>query len=62
MREASLVGIWGLVGIIVKQNGVNDSIVYTSGIAIAILFIVSSIHAYQNRYTSPITKWKRGEV
>jgi hypothetical protein len=61
MREASLVGIWGLVGIIKKQNGGNDSIVYTAEIAIAILCISVLIHAFRNRKTSPMEKIKNKE-
>jgi hypothetical protein len=62
MREASLIGIWGLIAIAVKQWGVHPDIVYTAIGAAVILLIASSYHGYKNRATAPFVKWKNKEL
>lgn len=62
MREASLVGIWGLVAIAVKHWETNPSLVWTALVSSLILFAATSWHGYKNRYTAPLAKWKRGEI
>lgn len=62
MREASVVGIWALVAIAVKQWQVYPEIVFAVLAASAILFIAISVHGFRNRKTSPVEKLKRGEI
>jgi hypothetical protein len=62
MREASMVGIWGLVAIAVKQWELNASIAYFAIAGALALLITSGYHGFQNRATSPMYKWKRGEI
>ena len=62
MREASLVGIWGLIAIAYKQWDIHPGIVYTAISAAVVLFIAASYHGYKNRQTSPVEKWKKGEL
>lgn len=62
LREAALVGVWGLIAIAVKQWQVNPPIVVAAIAAAVVLFIAVSIHGYKNRATSPFKKMKRGEV
>jgi hypothetical protein len=56
MREFALVGVWALVAIAVANWYEYSSIVITSLVVAAVLFISSSIHGYQNRKYSP---WKK---
>lgn len=49
MREYALVGVWALIAIAVANYNSTPLVVYTAIIVAAILFISSSIHAYQNR-------------
>ncbi|SHM75473.1 hypothetical protein SAMN04488057_103215 [Cyclobacterium lianum] len=61
MREAALVGAWGLVAIAAKQGQSYPKVAF-SAIAIAgLLLIITVIHAYRNRKTSPIVKLIKGE-
>lgn len=56
MREYSLVGVWALIAIAVKNWDTEQSIAYTAiGLSI-IIFINSSIHGFQNRKTLPFFK------
>lgn len=61
MREAALVGIWGLVAIAYRQWGSNDSVVTTALLLAGILFLYVGYHGFRNKETSPFMKWKRGE-
>jgi len=49
MREAALVGAWGLTAVAVSNWNEVPSIVYTAIIAAAVLFLNTAIHAYLNR-------------
>lgn len=62
MREAALVGIWGLVAIAVKQWQVHPPVIITAIAAAVVLFVAVSVHGYKNRETSPLKKLKRGEI
>ncbi len=62
MREASLVGIWGLAAIAYKQWEIHPGIVYAAIGAAIILFLTSAYHGYQNRATAPGKKWKNKEL
>lgn len=61
LREAALVGIWGLIAIAVNQFDINSIISYTSIILALVLLSVSGRHAFKNRDTTPINKIKRKE-
>ncbi len=61
LREAALVGIWGLIAIAVKQYEVNASIGITAIILALILISISGRHAWRNRETTPIRKLGREE-
>lgn len=62
LREAAVVGVWGLVAIAVKQWEVHPAVVWAALIASGILLLAIGYHGYKNRSTSPVMKWKRGEV
>ncbi|MDG5815665.1 hypothetical protein QA601_11280 [Chitinispirillales bacterium ANBcel5] len=49
MREAALVGVWGLVAIAVRQAGVTNSITLTALISAGVLLIYVIYHAFKNR-------------
>lgn len=61
MREAALVGVWGLVAIASKQWGTHEGIVISALIAAGILFAAAAYHGQRNRDTSPFLKLKRKE-
>lgn len=56
MREAALVGVWGISAIAVKQFDQEPVVAYTAIVISVFLFVVAMVHAYKNRDTSPITK------
>lgn len=62
MREASLVGIWGLVALAVRHWEERPAIAYFALAAAMVLLVSSAIHGFRNRQTSPFLKWRRGEV
>ena len=62
MREAALVGIWGLIAIAVRQGSVHPEIGWTAWVAAGILLITIAWHGYQNRHTAPFKKMQRGEI
>jgi cbb3-type cytochrome oxidase subunit 3 len=62
MREAALVGIWALVAIAARQWQAQDAIAVSALTGAAILLVAVTWHAYKNWETSPLAKWKRGEV
>jgi hypothetical protein len=61
MRETALVGIWGFLALAYKNWPDHIVIVCVTVLMAAILLIAVMIHGYQNRYYSPLNKWKRGE-
>lgn len=61
LREAAIVGIWGLTGIAVAQWGINPAIAYTAIGASVVLLLASGYHGYLNQHTSPAKKMQRGE-
>ena len=56
MREFALVGAWALVAIAVANNEINMPIVYSAGIAAAVLVMISMAHGIKNRDTNPMKK------
>ncbi|HSJ68445.1 MAG TPA: hypothetical protein VK921_12245 [Anditalea sp.] len=59
LREAALVGVWGLIAITLKHWGQVDEVSWVALIAAAILFIAAGYHGYKNKNTSPINKLKK---
>lgn len=57
MREAAIVGIWGLTGIAIKQYNEHPIVMYTCIAAILILLISAGIHGYKNRKQNPFYKF-----
>jgi len=58
LREAALVGVWGLVAVCVKHWQQVDEVAWTALIAAVILFFAAGYHGYKNKETSPINKLK----
>lgn len=59
MREAAMVGVWAYIAIAIRQWEMNKSIVVTCFIAMAILLLYSSWHAWQNRATLPFLRKRK---
>ncbi|MFN6945870.1 MAG: hypothetical protein ACK4ND_13055 [Cytophagaceae bacterium] len=53
MREAAMVGVWGLVAITVRQWDSTNSIAISAVLAALILFLSTAWHSYKNRKSSP---------
>ena len=58
MREFAFVGAWALAAIAVANWEVSQIVAYSAIAVAGILFISSSYHAFKNRDTSPVNKWK----
>lgn len=58
MREFALVGAWALIAIAYSNYITERPIAYVAGAAALLLVISSFIHAYQNRDTNPLMKFK----
>ena len=61
LREASLIAVWGLVAIAIKQLSITPVVSYSAFFFSLVLLIASGIHAIKNFRTTPIEKLKRGE-
>ncbi|WMJ74087.1 tryptophan-rich sensory protein [Cytophagaceae bacterium ABcell3] len=59
MREAALVGAWGLVAIAVRQQ--SSAVSASALTCAAILFLYAAYQGYLNRETSPFKKFLRKE-
>ncbi|TDU39438.1 hypothetical protein BXY82_1462 [Gelidibacter sediminis] len=59
MREFAMVGVWALAAIAYANYDEAVTITYVASVAALILLISSSVHAYQNRESSPIEKMKQ---
>jgi hypothetical protein len=59
LREAALVGVWGLVAITVKHWEQIDPVAWAALITAVVLFIAAGYHGYKNRDTSPMAKLKK---
>lgn len=55
MREAALVGTWGIVAIAYRHWATEDVLALSALAAAILLFAASSFHAYKNRKNSPFT-------
>lgn len=53
MREASLVGAWGISGIVYKQWDTTVEIAVIGLMVMGVLLLTSGYHAYKNRETLP---------
>lgn len=60
MREAAIVGVWGLIAIAYKQWENDQAVALTALIAAAVLLIYTVFHALQHKETLPHKKlqWK----
>jgi len=56
LREACLVGAWGLAAIAVRQWEVVPRVAYVAGFAAGILVVVAMVHALMNFESSPLKK------
>lgn len=61
MREASIVGMWGLAGIAYRQWADHREIAYVAIGAGIVLMITVAYQAFKNIQTNPFLKMKRGE-
>lgn len=61
MREAALVGVWGLIAIAYQQWGDHDSVVITALLGAGILLLYAAYHSIKNKNTSPFIKLKNKE-
>lgn len=55
-RSLVLASAWGIAAIAVAQYDLTPLVAYTAMLAAAVLLIQTTIHAYQNRATSPLVK------
>lgn len=62
LREAALVGVWGLIAIAYRQWETNNSVVITSLLAAGILFGYTAYHGFRNKETSPFMKFKNKDI
>lgn len=56
MREAALVGVWGLTAIAYNQWSNANTVALTAIVTAIILFLNAGYHGYKNRYSSPFVK------
>lgn len=56
MREAAMVGVWGLVAIASRQWESYQNIVTASIIGVVLLFLYVIWHGYKNRASSPMAR------
>lgn len=61
MREAALVGVWGLIAIAYKQWNSQEAVVLTALFSAGILFTAAVYHALKNKATSPYRKLRNNE-
>lgn len=62
MREAALVGVWGLIAIAYNQWGDHKGVAVTALLGAGILFLYASYHGIKNKDTSPFMKLKNKEI
>lgn len=55
MREAALVGTWGIAAIAYRHWDSDATLAVTALTAAVLLFIASSFHAYKNRKSTPFS-------
>jgi hypothetical protein len=56
MREAAVVGVWGLIAIAHRQWQIHQDIVITALVAAGVILIYTFYHGYKNRKTLPFIK------
>ena len=61
MREAALVGVWGLIAIGYNQWEDHQEVAFTALLLAATLFMYTAYHGLKRKNTSPLAKWERGE-
>ena len=58
MREFAAVGVWALLAIALRHWDAIELIQWTALLGALVLFIALSVHAYINRSTSPLIKFR----
>lgn len=58
MREFAAVGVWALLAIALRHWDALELIQWTALLGALVLFIALSVHAYINRSTSPLIKFR----
>ena len=58
MREFAVVGVWALLAIALRHWDAIELIQWTALLGALILFVALSVHAYINRFTSPVIKFR----
>lgn len=56
MREAALVGVWGLSAIAYNQWGEQEAVAIAALLAAGVLFLSAAYHGWKNKDTSPFSK------
>jgi hypothetical protein len=54
MREAALVGVWGLVAVGVNQPSSDGLVAMVAWIAAGVLFLAAGYHGFKNKDSSPL--------
>ena len=62
LREAAMVGVWAMIAIAYRQWNAEPLIAYVALVCASLIFLAASYHGYKNQETSPLIKWKRGEI
>jgi hypothetical protein len=58
MREFAAVGVWALLAIALRHWDAIELIQWTALFGVLVLFVALSVHAYINRSTSPLIKFR----
>lgn len=61
MREAALVGVWGLAAIAYNQWEQQEGVALAALLAAGILFLSAAYHGWKNKDSSPFAKMKEGK-
>lgn len=62
LREAALVGVWGISSIAVRLWAETPEVAWTCVVCCIILAAAAGYHGYRNQETSPFRKIQRGEI
>ncbi len=62
LREAALVGVWGIAAVAVRHWDTEPTLAWVCVGICLVLFVASAYHGYLNHETSPFQKIRRGEI
>ncbi len=62
MRETTFVATWGLIAIVFSLPDDQSLVWWTALLVSVIVFGVGLYHGMKNHDTTPVEKWKRGEI